>query len=89
MLYGCSAYDLTSVLKAGIFVVKHTAEEKSSLRNHILNVYRRLLRFPRHVTACCDDNKRVCLAVQILDVKASKKDNGCCNNALSETELLP
>lgn len=75
-------------LKEGDFVVEHTTEEKASLRDHILNVHRRLLRFPRHVTACCDDNKRIGLTVRILDVKSSKKDNGCCNDALSEVELL-
>lgn len=66
----------------------HTTEEESSLRNHILNVHRRLLRFPRHVTACCDDNKRIYLTVRILDVKSLKKHDGCCNDALPEVELL-
>lgn len=80
--------NLRSGFKTGRVVEERTAEEKSSFCNHILNVHWRLLRFSRHVTASCDDDERVRLAVQILDVKSSKKDNGCCNDALPEVELL-
>ncbi len=65
-----------------------TTEEHASLRDDILDVYRRLFCLCGHIAAGSNDDERVRLAVRVLDVETTEEDGGSSDHPLSQLQFL-